>query len=631
MEISDNINLETQNNLNINQNLDIQAQHNEKKISTKNSINNLDFINKTQIELNNKYCESLELPDLYLYLKKIINDNNNIQQTILIIKVIKKIIRNKLQEYKKEKQKINNQEKIVKNKNSIHFWEEKFKEIFDNFNKKHQVFYEERKKQFEKNLEKRKKIIEELKQLYTNPHKTNNQIFKKFREIKSKWHHAGIVSKNIADSLFKTYFHHLDNFYAYLNLNKDLQSMDYAHNLQQRKVIINRAKELLNQENLFKSLNELQYLHKLWKEEAEPVEEQYKESTWIEFKIITNKIHEKKNNWIIENQKKEIKNLKLKKEIINQLNDLVYNKHSYSSHNNLQKTIKHIDLLREKFIKIGKTPKEDNNIIWKKFKEILKSFSRKKNDFYKSQKNEQNKNLVKKNELIDIANTNKNSENWIYSLELFKKIQNEWKTIGHIPKKISNKKWNEFKNACDYFFNRYKNQHQENYHEFKKNLDLKYSILDKLNLIKNDTKKEEENIIQNIKQLNNQWNQIGRIPKEKIDINLSFYKICKEIFNQMNMDKKQIDKIQIELQFQNIILSKDQKKLIEELKKIKKQIQELKNNITILENNLSFFRNTNKKNPLIQNVYKKLENKKNYLQELSKNFNILSRLNLSKT
>lgn len=630
MEVSDNINSQKKNNLNTYNNLNKQSLNNLES-NSENKINNLNFINNNQLELSYKYCESLDLPDLYLYSKQIIT-NNTIPEITLIVKIIKKVVKNKIQAYKTQKKTTYTEEEKLENQNFIkkNTWEQKFKEIFEDFKKKNQLFYQEREKQFEKNLEKRKQIIKELKKLYTNPYENNNQIFKKFRAIKSSWHHAGIVSKNAVDSLFKTYFHHLDNFYAYLNLNKDLQTMDYAHNLKQRKIIINRAKELLNKENLFESLNELQYLHKLWKEEAEPVEEKYKEDTWFEFKTITNKIHEKKNNWIIENQKKELQNLELKKQIINQLNNVISNKNSYLSHNSLQETIKNIDILRQEFLKIGKIPKKYNHSIWIKFKEILKYFTNKKNEFYKHQKNEQNKNLIKKNELIHIAHTNKDSENWTYSLEIFKKIQNDWKTIGHIPKKLSDKKWDEFRSACDYFFNRYKNQHQDNYHQLKKNLELKHSILEKLNLIKSNTKKEKESTIETIKQLNHQWNQIGQIPREKIDINLSFYKICKEILYDINMDYKQINQLQFELQFQNIIISQDQKKLNEELKKIKKQIQELNNNITILDNNLSFFKNSNTNNPLIQNAHKKLENKKKHLKELTKNFNILSRLDLSK-
>ena len=39
-----------------------------------------------------------------------------------------------------------------------------------------------------------------------------------------------------------------------------------------------------------------------------------------------------------------------------------------------------------------------------------------------------------------------------------KKIQNQWKEIGHIPRKESNKLWKRFRTACNEFFDRYHEQ-----------------------------------------------------------------------------------------------------------------------------------------------------------------------------
>jgi hypothetical protein len=39
-----------------------------------------------------------------------------------------------------------------------------------------------------------------------------------------------------------------------------------------------------------------------------------------------------------------------------------------------------------------------------------------------------------------------------------KKIQDEWKQIGHVPRKHSDKIWKEFKDACNHYFNKLKEQ-----------------------------------------------------------------------------------------------------------------------------------------------------------------------------
>ena len=63
-----------------------------------------------------------------------------------------------------------------------------------------------------------------------------------------------------------------------LDLNKEFLEQEYSHNLEKRQHIIQRAKELEHEPVIQKALNELQYLHKLWKEEAEPVAEEFREN-----------------------------------------------------------------------------------------------------------------------------------------------------------------------------------------------------------------------------------------------------------------------------------------------------------------------------------------------------------------
>ena len=87
----------------------------------------------------------------------------------------------------------------------------------------------------------------------------------------------------------------MNQFYQMLDLNKEYREQEYAHNLEKRNQIIARAKELQDEPVVQKALNELQFLHKLWKEEAEPVAEEFRDKTWEEFKEISNKIHERKS------------------------------------------------------------------------------------------------------------------------------------------------------------------------------------------------------------------------------------------------------------------------------------------------------------------------------------------------
>ena len=49
---------------------------------------------------------------------------------------------------------------------------------------------------------------------------------------------------------------------------------------------------------------------------------------------------------------------------------------------------------------------------------------------------------------------NKDNEDLDTTAQLMKRIQQDWKKIGHVPRKDSDNMWKEFKDACNHFFDR---------------------------------------------------------------------------------------------------------------------------------------------------------------------------------
>src|SRR5690606_29975404 len=124
------------------------------------------------------------------------------------------------------------------------------------------------------------------------------------------------------------------------------------------------------------------------------------------------------------------------------------------SHSEWQNKIKDVESLRNDFFKAGKVPIKVNEATWTKFKEAVRAFNRQKNAFYKNLKKDQFDNLSKKQALIKIAEEHKDSEDFDTVTPLMKKIQGDWKRIGHVPRKDSDKIWKQFKAACNHYFDR---------------------------------------------------------------------------------------------------------------------------------------------------------------------------------
>lgn len=310
-----------------------------------------------------------------------------------------------------------------------------FNAVYGDYRRQLDAYFKELEKTQQENLEERNQIIEELKALYTEPNEDISNVFKKFRELKTRWHNAGSIPKAQAGNVFRTYFHHLDNFYEYLDLNKELREMDYAHNLEVRHSIIKRAEELVKEDNVQKALNELQYLHRLWKEEAVPVAEEHREPTWQVFKELTNKIHDRKSEISEKLKAEQEENLKKKEDIIAEIRGLLQNSDN-KNHGEWQSGIKKLNSLRDSFLAVGRVPREHNQRMWNEFKEATREFNHKKNEFYKNLKAEQQSNLEKKMELLKIAKEHAESTDWNKSVQVVKRIQSDWKKIGHVPRNI---------------------------------------------------------------------------------------------------------------------------------------------------------------------------------------------------
>lgn len=475
------------------------------------------------------------------------------------------------------------------------------------FREKYDVFHKKQESEQKENLEKRTHIIEKLKNLYSNS-TANTNLFRAIREIKEEWSNAGQVPKSEFKNLNNNYFFHLNQFYQMLDLNKEYREQEYAHNLEKRNQIIARAKELQDEPVVQKALNELQFLHKLWKEEAEPVAEEFRDKTWEEFKEISNKIHERKSELLTQIEEEQHITLEKKNEIIAALKKLA-TPDKAPNHNYWQQAIKKVEELRADFLKLGSVPRKISNQNWNEFKVALRAFNTTKNEFYKGLKNSQQTNLEEKLKLIQTAQDNMNSEDWEIVVPLFKKLQEDWKKIGHVPRSQTNKVWDDFRDACNTFFNNFRAKNNAQTDDWKENYKQKRALLDELKEIGS-----EEGSVEKIENIKTTWNSIGKVPRDKMAINTEFNKTLRE--------KLRLNKIN-EYDLKEEGLSESQ--LTDKARKIKNQIADLEAEIVKLENNLGFFGKVSRDNPLLKDTFDKIDEKKAQLESLKHSLhNIIS-------
>ncbi|RXJ50642.1 DUF349 domain-containing protein [Gelidibacter gilvus] len=497
----------------------------------------------------------------------------------------------------------------------------RFNSIYNDYRTNLNAYYKTLETNLKSNLEKRLRIIEDIKGLL-NVEENINTTYKHFKDLQEEWRTAGPIPRDKYNNAWNTYHHHVEIFYDFLHLNRDLRDMDFKHNLDQKLKIIDRAEELAKDDNSNRAFRELQVLHKMWKEDLGPVDKEHREAIWERFSNATKTIHDKRQAYYADVDKAHEANLEKKQAIIAKIEEVA--KDDVSSHQAWQNKIKVIEGLRTEFFNAGKVPIKMNEATWAKFKGAVRTFNKKKNTFYKSLKKDQYINLQKKLDLIKIAEDNKDNDDFETVTPLMKKIQNDWKHIGHVPRKDSDKIWKRFKAACNHYFDKVNAERNAADKEQLDAFESKTKLLDELKDLKLSGVAEQD--LETIKQKTEEWNALGQVPQNKRFIEGKFNKSVDALFNNLKLDKSEVEMIKFENKLESLSQPDDTRLLDNEHHFIRKKIDEVRGELNQLENNLQFFSNIDESNPLVKDVLKNIENHKENLAVWEEKFKKLKEL-----
>ena len=463
--------------------------------------------------------------------------------------------------------------------------------LLSDYKKQRDAHYNAIDKQMNDNLDKRVQVIEGLKSLIENA--DANTMYKEFRVLQDTWRSIGAVSKTRYNDTWKTYHHHVERFYDLLHLSNDFRDLDFKNNLEEKLKIILKAEALAASADVNEAFKELQELHKIWKEDIGPVAKDVREDVWQKFSAITKEIHDKRHEHFRDMKSKYQDIIALKLAVIERFN--AYDTSNNKTHKDWQNSIVETEKLRQEYFNAGKLPYAKSEEVWQKFKTATKKFNSSKNHFYKDEKSEQQENLKKKIALIEIAESLKESEDWEVATEAMKKIQADWKKIGHVPRKFSDDIWNKFKAACNSYFDRYHDQKNSVSKEQQANVDAKKAFLETLKEEKEHTK---ESVLDAIKT----WQELGQLPRDVRYLEGKFNKQIDRLLEGLSLDKKEVAMLKFTHVIDGLFVNEDFRKLDSEQLFIRKKMDEVVKEMQQLENNLGFFSNAKDDNPLVLNV-----------------------------
>ncbi|WP_396211287.1 DUF349 domain-containing protein [Flavobacterium sp.] len=490
----------------------------------------------------------------------------------------------------------------------------KFDQIYSHYRDRKNKHYKSLQSNLEANLQNRLVLVEELKNLVTNPGNITNSL-KQLNDIRDRWKNAGSIPKDKYNHVWNNYHFHMENFYDFLHLDREARDIDFKHNLEQKQKIIARVEELTQMEDVNKAFRELQDLHKIWKEEIGPVSREHREEIWNKFSELTKIMHDKRELIFEKLRAGETENLEKKKAIIAQIEVLATEK--VNSHALWAAQVAKVEALRNEFFSTGKVPSEVNEETWSTFKTAVRNFNTLKNSFYKDIKKDQTDNLTKKQALVTKAVELQNSTDFAATTPIMKQIQDEWKTIGHVPRKFSDKIWAEFRTACNHYFDKLKENKTEENTEEVEAFEKKKEYLETLRAFEmtGDHKTDLDAIKAHIEN----WKGFGKVPFGRRHIEGKFNKILDVLFEKLSLSKKETDMMRFNNRIEQLAGSDDSRKLENEKVFLMRKIDEVQSEIFQLENNIQFFTNTKnakKENSIVLEVRKNIAKHKEELAVL---------------
>ena len=457
----------------------------------------------------------------------------------------------------------------------------------------------------EENLKIKLSIIEELKEL-VNSDETLNNTFAKFRELQQRWKETGLVPQQKVKDLWETYNLHVENFYNFIKINKELRDLDLKKNYEQKMQLCEQSEAIITEPSIVEAFHKLQKLHDEWRETG-PVANEYKEALWERFKAASSRINKQHQEYFDTIKQEQLKNLELKSELCEKTEALV--DQPYTSRKEWNKASERLIEIQKIWRTIGFAPKKDNTRIYDRFRSACDRFFEAKRKFYEGVKSEMEHNLQLKQEICEAAEALQNSEDWKHATEELIALQAKWKQVGTVSRRYSDQVWKRFRAACDSFFER-KAQHFssiENEHEA--NLQKKLALIEEMHAA--DIKAGGYDLI---KSFQRRWSEIGYVPiKQKDAVQKKYKEAVDAMFGVLRGSERDRSMNRFKERLQGM-KSQSDKRMRSERERLYNKVRQMEQDIALLENNIGFFSKSKNADAMISEIRDKIAKAKQELQ-----------------
>ncbi len=499
--------------------------------------------------------------------------------------------------------------------------EEKFNRIFEIYKVSKARFIERLEKQKQENLTAKQQVLDELKVLVSSE-ETLKKTYDEFKALQDRWKSIGQVPRTELNNLWQNYNFLVEKFFDKVKINKELKDLDLKKNLEQKMLLCEKAEELLLSGNVHQSFKLLQKYHDEWKEIG-PVPQDKKDEIWERFRTVTERINVLRREHYGQLQEEQENNLLAKSALCTRMDTLLGE--DIPSMQRWKEKTAEVSEMMKLWQSIGRAPAKDNDEIWQRFKKSINQFYAVKKEFFGNLKDQQLNNYNLKVNLCLQAEALKSSNNWKNATNDFLKLQQEWKKIGPVPRKYSDKIWKRFRAACDEFFQAkshyFSNINQMEAENMQKKLDLIKEVDD---FPMGDDKKANLEALRNFQR---NWMEIGHVPMaQKEKLQNDFRNAINRLLDRLKISSTEASTLQYKNKLEAMQSSPDSGRIMyRERNVIEAKITKLQSDILLWENNIGFLAASKNADILKEEFDRKIKSAREEVQLLKAKLKILAK------
>ena len=490
--------------------------------------------------------------------------------------------------------------------------EEPFKQAMQQIRQRRAQLQAEQEQQRAQNLERKQAVIEKIKLLATTPEEAGKS-YDAFKELQAEWKEIGPVPVENVSEVWKNYQLYVEQFYDMLKLNIQFREYDFRKNLEAKTLLCEQAERLVGEKDVVKAINQLQTLHQEWKEIG-PVAKDLREEIWNRFKEASTVVRKRHQEYFEARKAQEEENLARKTELCEQVEAIPTD--GLKTFADWDAKTREIIDLQSVWKTIGFAPQKVNTQIFERFRAACDKFFTAKAAYFKSVKEELNQNLARKRELVEKAEALQDSTEWKQTSDALIELQKQWKTIGAVPRKVSDELWKRFVGACDHFFEAKNQATAGEREEQKQNLEKKQNIIERLRALADNA---VDVSAQKVHELQAEWNAVGFVPiRDKDKLYKQYREVVDQLYKQFNLQhaEQRLNSFKTTLR---VSAEAGANTLARERERLTRAFEIMKSELQTYENNIGFLSASSKKgNSLVAEIQKKADKLKDELDLLRK-------------